>query len=115
MVDPMENGHQRERSSREASIDESCGDGLSAFDAHQDQMMHQSRDWCWNEFYDHSPRLGDRGRCALLGVIVFNMQYPSGQEVRVGDLIWWDEGHHVGFVNVNLWRGILRVLSRSDY
>ena len=27
------------------------------------------------------------------------MRYPDGQEIRIGDLIWWDEGHHVGYVN----------------
>jgi hypothetical protein len=26
------------------------------------------------------------------------MRYPEGQEIRVGDLVWWDEGACVGHV-----------------
>ena len=28
------------------------------------------------------------------------MQYPDGSPIRVGDLIWWDEGYCVGHVQV---------------
>ena len=27
------------------------------------------------------------------------MNYPDGQPVKIGDLVWWDGGHYVGFVN----------------
>lgn len=26
------------------------------------------------------------------------MKYPSGEEVKIGDLIWWDEGTEIGRV-----------------
>lgn len=28
------------------------------------------------------------------------MKYPNGSTIKVGDLIWWDEGHCVGYVQV---------------
>ena len=29
----------------------------------------------------------------------YSMNYPDGQPVKIGDLVWWDGGHYVGFVN----------------
>ena len=28
------------------------------------------------------------------------MKYPDGTTIRVGDLVWWDEGYFVGYVQV---------------